>query len=253
MRLLQAAVFASACILASGQGPRRVDNRAFAPGEYIHFVIRYGFVKAGSATMSVEQTEHKGRPCYLLKTTASSAPSFDWAYKVRDWTASYIDKERFHSLRFEKHLSEGSYKADVVVDFDQTHRRATFSEEEGKSRTFSIPENVLDALGALFFVRTQELKVGQEFTVPAADNTKTYQIKVIVHRMEEIEAAGKKRMCYVVEPVMADGSGIFKKNGRLTVWLTADPKKLPIKMDSKVFVGSIRCTADEIREGSPGN
>jgi len=33
--------------------------------------------------------------------------------------------------------------------------------------------------------------------------------------------------------------GIFKQKGKLTVWLTDDKLKIPVKMKSKILIGSI--------------
>jgi len=160
---------------------------------------------------------------------------------------SYFDKEKVHTLRFEKQLREGSYEVDIDIDYDQdAHKAKYFRERKGKknkSAVIDIPENVMDPLSALFYVRTLDLKVGDEILIPATDNKKVYDIKVIVHKMQTIEVPAGKFKCFVVEPIMADG-GVFKKDGKIQVWLTADKKKMPVKMETKVYIGSIAAELD---------
>ncbi|MCK4980087.1 MAG: DUF3108 domain-containing protein, partial [Candidatus Delongbacteria bacterium] len=161
----------------------------FKDGEYLHFKVSYGYMLAGYATIEVRENKHyKGKDCFIFKTTAKSRKAFNWIYKVRDWTRSYFDKDSIRSVRFEKHLREGSYQADIEIDYDQEkHIGKYFRKKKGKKdkhAEIKLPPNVIDALSALFYIRMQDLKVGQEILIPATDNRKIYNIKVIVHKKE---------------------------------------------------------------------
>jgi hypothetical protein len=46
--------------------------------------------------------------------------------------------------------------------------------------------------------------------------------------------------CYVVEPNIREGAGIFQAKGTLSVWLTNDNKKTPVEMSSEIAIGSIK-------------
>lgn len=226
---------------------RIVENKAFTVGEKLDFELSYGFITAGFATIEVSRIDTvKNRPCYVLTTTARSRESFDWIFKVRDLSESYLDTERFHSLKFFKKIREGSYKIDVNIVYDQFKKIAHYSyirykdKIKRKKKVIKITENVVDALSALFFVRTMNIKVGDEVILPGTNNKKIYPIKVIVHKKDKIKTDVGKFNCLVVEPVMADGAGIFKNDGTIKVWLTDDEYKIPVKMESKVFVGSIK-------------
>ena len=62
-----------------------VENNAFQIGEKLTFKVRYGFVRAGTATMTVlKETELNGHPVYQIQTTAESVSPFSWVYKVDD-------------------------------------------------------------------------------------------------------------------------------------------------------------------------
>ena len=88
------------------------ENNAFQVGEKLTFRVRYGFITAGTATMSVlREMEYGDYPVYQIRTTAESASSFSWIYEVKDVVYSYMDKMGLFSWRFEKKLREGSYKS----------------------------------------------------------------------------------------------------------------------------------------------
>jgi len=42
----------------------------------------------------------------------------------------------------------------------------------------------------------------------------------------------------VVEPLVREG-GLFKAEGRIVIWLTDDERKLPVRVNTKVIIGSI--------------
>ncbi|MFO7809772.1 MAG: DUF3108 domain-containing protein [Candidatus Delongbacteria bacterium] len=220
----------------------------FKRGEHFHFEVKYGFLLAGYATIEVyEDNDYNGREIFIFKTTAKSRKAFDWIFKVRDWTKSYFDKKDSKTLRFIKHLREGSYHVDIDIKYDHDEKQAVyFRERKGKkdkNAVIDIPEGVMDPLSSLFYVRTLDLKVGDEIFIPSTDNMKIYDIKVIVHKIEKIKVEAGRFRCFVVEPVMADG-GVFKKDGKVKVWLTADKKKMPVKMETKVYIGSIVAELD---------
>jgi hypothetical protein len=44
--------------------------------------------------------------------------------------------------------------------------------------------------------------------------------------------------CIVVEPLVKEG-GLFKHEGNIIIWLTDDEAKLPVKVKTKVVIGSV--------------
>ena len=60
--------------------------------------------------------------------------------------------------------------------------------------------------------------------------------------------SGLSADCLVLEPLLRS-AGIFKHEGRLTVWMTDDRLRLPVQMKSKVVVGSITAELTDYRLG----
>lgn len=218
---------------------RNVENLAFGVGEHLDFDINYGFITAGTATMSVKRLiEYETRPCYLIETTAQSNSFFSTFYKVDDKVESIVDAVGLFSWRFEKNLSEGKYRANRKIEFDQHNRTAYYSKTPDEMDTTEVPLHVLDVLGVFYYVRTQPLEVGKSIFVDNYNDGKLTKMEVRVLEKETITVAAGTFECFVVEPLM-QSVGVFKHEGRLKVWLTADRVRLPVLMKSKVLVGSI--------------
>ncbi len=230
---------------------REISNHAFRVGEKLTFNIRYGFIKAGEATMEVREKIllNDSIPAYHIVTTARSAKFFDAFYKVRDEVETFLDVKGLFSWKFNKKLREGGYKFDLLVEYDQSHGRASVHRIRYHNKTpleirkeskfvMDVPVYVLDVLGAFYYVRTQRLEVGEPIYMANHDNKRVYELKVIIQKRERVEVSAGEFNCILVKPVL-QGDSIFKQKGELWIWLTDDEYKIPVKMKSKVAVGSI--------------
>lgn len=223
---------------------RYVDNLAFGVGEFLKFDLNYGFINAGTATLEVsELVDHNGRPAYRLVSTANSNKFFSSFYPVRDRAESILDAVGLFSWRFDKDLREGRYRSHREYDFDQVNHKVFYEAD-----TIEIVPYCQDALSTLYFVRTQPLEVGKSILVDNFTDGKKYPLEIKVHRRESIKTAAGTFNCLVVEPIMR-ATGIFKHEGKLTVWLTDDRLRLPVLMKSKVVVGAITAELTEYRLG----
>ncbi|HZM50036.1 MAG TPA: DUF3108 domain-containing protein, partial [Vicinamibacteria bacterium] len=61
---------------------------------------------------------------------------------------------------------------------------------------------------------------------------------------------GRQVMTQVAEPVVPKGSGLFTQEGRLLVWVTADERRIPVRVRSKVPVGSVSGDLESYRSPS---
>jgi len=235
------------------------ENNAFQVGEKLTFRIRYGFITAGTATMSVmREIEYGDYPVYQIRTTAESASSFSWIYEVKDVVYSYLDKYGLFSWRFEKKLREGSYKFDLNARYSPKDSlikveniRYTDDMKIKKKQEFQLKSQpfIRDVLAAFYFIRSQDLEVGKSIFMSNHDNKKTYDLEVKVYKREVLEVEAGKFRCLYIEPLL-QGEGIFKQKGRLKVWVTDDQYKIPVQMTSEVIVGHITTELEKI-EGLP--
>ncbi len=213
---------------------REIENRAFGLGEKLVFEISYGPINAGTAVMEISQiVQLQGRDCYHIISTARSNKFFSSFFKVEDRAETFVDTGGLFPWRFEKHLREGKYKADRFANFDQVNHTVTTDRGE-----MEIPPYVQDVLSTLYYIRTQDIVVGQSLYVDNHSGKKIYPLEVKVHRRERVKVPAGSFDCFVVQPILKAG-GVFKHEGKLTVWLTADEQKMPVLMKSKVLIGSI--------------
>ncbi len=227
--------------------PRFVENTVFGVGESLQYSIDYGFYRAGTATLSVADTEMvNGDVCYRIESKANSNKFISSFYKVRDKVNSYIDIKGLYSRRFEKNLREGGYSSDRYVDF--YHDRLIALNTKDSEKVKEIPLYIQDILSSLYNLRTFELKVGKDEFVDVYADGKVYPLRIIIHTIEKIEVPAGEFTCFKVEPVL-ESEGLFRSQGRLLVWLSFDKYKIPVKMTSKIPIGNIGANLESYTHG----
>jgi hypothetical protein len=221
---------------------RKVENTAFGVGERLVFTVSYGFIKAGTAVMAVPSYDSvAGRPCYRVEFTVNSLPSFSWIYRVEDRYLTLIDTETIAPWRFEQYIREGSYKRDFVADFDQVNNVAYTTEGE-----FPIPEYVHDIMSAFYYARTFDFsgfQRGDYITLYNFYKDKSHELRVKFLGRQELEVKAGTFRTVVLEPLVKEG-GLFKSEGRIVIWLTDDERKIPVRVNTKVIIGSIDTELD---------
>ncbi|MBI4810085.1 MAG: DUF3108 domain-containing protein [Ignavibacteriales bacterium] len=223
---------------------RKIQNVAFASGEYLRFNVNYGFVTAGEAILSVRDTVYNDRKCYLIEFNLNSKPFFDAFYKVRDRYYTFIDAEGMFPWRFEQHIREGGYVRDFTADCDQVNHSAITTEG-----IHSIPAYVQDMMSAFYYARTVDFsrfRPGEKIHLQNFYKDSTYELDVKYKGTQRIEAEAGEFDCIIVEPLAKEG-GLFKSEGRIHVWLTNDDRKMPVLVTAKIVIGKVESELIEYR------
>ncbi len=229
---------------------RELENNAFALGERLTFDVKYGFVVGAIAEMHIPRIKKiSGRETYHVTFKVNTVPSFDLFFKVRDKYETYIDTKGLFPWRFTQHIREGGFSKDFSAFFDQ--RKGIAITKNGK---YEIPRYVNDIVSAFYIVRTFDftgIEKGDRFNMQNFYDDKVYPLDVVYHGKETISVEAGTFECIIVEPLVKEG-GLFKNEGSIYIWLTDDEVKMPVKVKTKVLIGSIDSEL-KAYEGIKGN
>ncbi|MBW2615862.1 MAG: DUF3108 domain-containing protein [Deltaproteobacteria bacterium] len=212
----------------------------FHAGEKLVFEAKWGFIPAGEAVLEVLPVETiNGVKSRHFVMTAKTYPFIDLFYKVRDRIDSYADVGMTHSVLYKKQ-KRGRSKKDVVVDFNWEKKKAKYSKNGKMRRLISILSGSFDPLSVFYAFRIHELKEGLVIKVPVTDGKKCVMGTAKVIKREKINVNGRTYDTYLVEPDLEHIGGVFEKskNAKLQLWVTADKLQIPVRIKSKVVVGS---------------
>ncbi|MDI6704525.1 MAG: DUF3108 domain-containing protein [bacterium] len=244
MRNRFTAILIMLLLIGSGLGKRMVRAQNLLPHkERLVFSIEYFGIHLGDATLEIKDIiSYNDHKVYWLASRAVSAPWLSALYKVDDRICSYMDVTSICSLKFVKDCHEGNYVHSVKISFNQERHFAYY---EDNDRRLEIPPLVQDPLSGFYYLRTKDLKIGESIFMPMHDDEKNWDLEIKVLRKEIINTKVGKFRTIVVRP-MFKSSGLFRSERGIWIWLTDDEKRIPVRMETKIPLGSIVAHLKEI-------
>lgn len=228
----------------------------FAPGERLTYAISWTVVPAGTAVLEVLPVETKnGAPVLRFRGTAQSNSFVDAFYKVRTSIDSETDFNLSRDLRYHSDQHEGSFHKEAVVEFNWDLSRAVRSiRGETRHELFIWPPRAYDPLSMLFYFRTQPLVTGLSFEGPVTDGKKFVQGRATVGPVETVRTKAGEFRAFRVEPQVSEVGGVFRKSpgAKLTIWISDDERRLPVKVQSEVVVGHFTLELIRVEDVGPG-
>ena len=229
-----------------GDTLRVIENKAFKEGEKLNYLLHYGFLNAGEATLEVQASDKTifGRELLKIIGEGHSVGSFNWFYKVNDYYETTIDKAGIFPWVFIRRVDEGGYKINQDYTFHQHKNKVDLGKKKDGEALGEkdMPAYIQDMLSAFYFARTLDMtkiKKGETITVPTVVDGEIFPLKIKYVGKKTAKVEAGKFNCMVFNPVVQKGR-IFKSNDDLEVYISDDENKIPILIKAKVLVGSIK-------------
>ena len=218
-----------------------IKNTAFKAGEKVTMSVYYAvagiYVDAGTATFSTTLENLNGRPVFHVVGEGRTNSSYDFLYKVRDKYESYIDTATMQTLKFIRNVNEGGYKKYQNVSFNKTANTAVSADG-----VFKVPECVQDVVSAVFYARNIDfslLKPNDKITFSMFLDNEVYNMYIRYLGKEQIKTKYGKFNAIKFKPLLIKGT-IFEGGEQMTVWVTDDQNRIPIRIESPISVGKIK-------------
>jgi hypothetical protein len=232
-----------ALLLALAAGAQAADALPFQVGEKITYQLKWGLIPAGTVVLEVlPLTTMAGQPARHFRMTTRSSGFIDTFYKVRGVVEGYTDLALHHSLHYEKRQREGSSNRHVTVAFDGTGLTAQYHNrlKQGPRAAIAVAEGTFDPFSVVYFCRLFDFAKLTVLERPISDGKKMAMGRVDNRGQQTIMINDTAFDTFLIEPDIKDVGGVFQKSTDATIliWLSADDRRLPVKLQSKVIVGS---------------
>lgn len=224
--------------------PNKVQTVPFAVGETITYDVSWSsYLTAGTATMTVKERKPSfGSDAYYViaegRPTSLLAMVYDMYYKVD----SLVDVYTLLPQRASTFSREGRRQRNKITIFDHKARKAHYEIQTSTvvRKDLAISAHAQDVLGALYVVRAIPFKAGEKFSVPICDAGESYTVQVAVGAVETITTGIGDVRAHKLTPTVPGGHASSAQ--RLTVWLSEDARKLPVRMQAQLAVGTFDLT-----------
>lgn len=219
------------------------EYRPFQKGEFLRYNIHYGFIDAGEATFTINDTDLfiADRKHYSVKVTGRSYRSWDYFYKVRDYYYSYIDSATMRPTVYSRNVLEGDYKDNESYFFDFRKSEAR-GKSMGKDTSIAIPLDLQDLASMLYFARSIKFykkKVGYDLGINVFFGSSWFECGARFDGYENITTKLGTFRCMRIIPKLVSGR-VFKGQEDMVVYVSADENQVPIRIESEIFIGSIK-------------
>jgi len=216
-------------------------NTSFVVGEQIDFTVYYAvagiFVNAGNATFTSQLERLNGRPVFHITGVGKTHPSYDWIFKVRDQYETFIDTATLQPLKFIRNVQEGGYKKYENVTFNRTANTAITTKG-----VYKVPPCVQDVISAIYYARNidfNKYKPGDRIPFTMFLDDEVYNMYIRYLGKETIKTKYGKFSTIKFKPLLLKGS-IFEGGEKMTVWVSNDANKIPVRIESPITVGSVK-------------
>jgi len=225
---------------------------AFKDGEWFKFKMSYsGFLKAGNATLSVKETTYDDKPVFHVVGKGWTTGMIKWFFKVNDRYESYFDKNTIMPYKFVRNIYEGGYTKDLTIEFDQKNRKAHVNDKKHNTKAvFDTKANIQDMVSTFYYLRnnldTDNLKAGEEVQIDIFFDEENYGFKLKYLGKDRIETEFGEIDALKFRPYVMAGR-VFKEEESLTLWVSNDKNKVPLRIKADLAVGSLRADLEAFK------
>ncbi|SEK91547.1 Protein of unknown function [Maribacter orientalis] len=225
------------------------ENSAFSVGEWLKFRMHYGFLNASYATLQVNSATINDKPVYHVVGHGETTGVASWFFNVDDTYESYFDKNDGKPYRFVRKINEGGYTKDVEINFDYKESKAELNDRKNKKKlNFTLQDNIQDLISAFYYLRnnykTEDLEVGKAITLKMLyDDDGVFNFKLKYLGKEVVNTKYGKVECLKFRPLVQSGR-VFKEQESLSLWVSNDENRIPIRIKADLAVGAIKADLD---------
>lgn len=226
---------------------RRPVVDPFRPGEEVVLDISYFGVDAGELTIqTLPFVEVNGRKAYRFHSIAKTVSVFEMFYKVDDYAETLVDFETLRPFSYVLHVKESKQLRDARALQDWDKGRMFFWDKkitkengvEEKKQDWELPPYSQNIFSALWYLRAFTLTPGKKIKFRMSHENENLMITCEIVRKEMLSTAEGKLPTVVIRP-SAEKDGEAKNIGQNLFWLTDDDRKLLVRMESKIKIGTI--------------
>jgi hypothetical protein len=233
-------------VVKSGDIPYGVIDPSFVPAaysgeEFFRYDISYtGGFKLGELHLALRKNDEEPDSFIIDARVTTENGIFSNVYPIEDRHVTKVSGAERLPFHYEVWQKEGySYEAHRITLYDQEDKRIYYYVNDNPVEEFDLSGTTQNEFSSFFASRVMGFKPGDSFIVPTFADEK--RIEVVV-RAKKIDTLKKTVLgtvdAVVVEPIMTF-SGLYDKRGDTVIWYTDDQCRVPVKINSKILIGSL--------------
>jgi hypothetical protein len=204
-----------------------------------------GMIAVATAEVQTTQTVIDGRKVYQVRVEAKTSRMLDFIWRMRDTISSTFDAKALAPSRYTFSQRENSKVIDTEAKLDHATKRWSVNRQqvgkETKIYQFDA-QNTLDPITAVYLARSTDFKVGDKLYFKVFGGRYQYLLELFIEKKEPVALeSGKTVEAYRIIPRIQNitMNGYASRLNEATIWISADERRLPIKLSSKIVFGTV--------------
>lgn len=223
----------------------------FRPGETLTYNVGWStYFTAGTATMRVQERRALGgnRAAYVLVAEGKPGTILSSLYDLYYKAETQLDTRTLLPLTASVFSKEGTRTRLKTTHFKGAGRTADYELRTSNvtRRRLAVQPFTQDALSAIYVIRTLPFKAPDMLRMPVASGGDVYRVTLHYGPPETVTTAAGTFQAWKVTINAIDQDGKPASRG-MAVWFSNDARKLPVKMEAALAVGSFTLTLSGVR------
>ncbi len=205
-----------------------------------------GMLSVATAEVHTVPTVVDGKKVYQVRIEAKTSRALDLIWRMRDTISSTFDAKVLLPSRFTFAQRENSRVIDTEARFDPASKQWAVNRQQvgKKPRVYYFDSNnTLDPITAVYLARSTDFKVGDKLYFKVFGGRYQYLLELFVEKKEPVSIkSGKTVEAYRIIPRVQNitKNGYASRFNEATIWISADERRMPIKMSSKIAFGTVQ-------------
>jgi hypothetical protein len=242
-----------------GFSGRRPIKDPFHVGEKITHEAYYNLFGFTAGVLTLDTLPHvqvNGRKAYQFVIRLQTSKLFNSIYSIDDKVVTLVDYDLWLPRLFTLHVKETSQLREGRSYFDFQKLKARYEEKkiskkkglEEKKQEWDILPYSQNVFSVIYYMRLFAWRDGRDYSFRVADENENLIFKGRVVARETLDTdIGPVRAIKIKPEIILKGN--FKPVGDIFIWLSDDDRKIPLRIESKIKIGTI---VSEITDYQPG-
>jgi hypothetical protein len=213
------------------------ENTGFQAGEKLNYEMSYGWVTGGKASVELKEISYGDKTAFHVKATGYTVGLADKLFYVYDVYESYFDPQTCLPYKSIRNIRENKYTKFQIDTYD--HQNNTVSSAD--KGVIKVKPMTFDVISAAFYLRKEKfenLKPGDILKVHTFFHGDPWDLVIRYKGIETVKLNIGKIECMKFKPVVETGT--FEDEDALSIWISNDKNKIPVRVQMNFFVGSFK-------------
>lgn len=230
----------------------KVENKFFSAGEELSYdmYFKYGLIntKAGKSLMTVSEENFDGKEALKMHLIGNTKGVANKLFSLSDTLSCVMTKELV-PLAYQKNAHESGDHTIEKATYSYANNKITIKTNRIRNDELRFDEEltsgscIYDMLSVVYYARTLDYSTmmkGDKVSISFLSGKRIASMDIEDHGIEVVNANDNRKYDCIKLVLVINAEAFDDKKEAMTVYITNDYNRIPIRIDSKLKIGSTR-------------